>query len=82
MFESTEVQPVESTVMVAAPDAMAEFDAAVRAHRPVNWLTPGYFPSCSCGLNPRDNEVLIQHWNEQGIEWVETRRSLVARVAL
>lgn len=48
-------------------------------HSPVDWFTPAVYPSCTCGFAPADNRVLIAHWAEYGVEWVDDHGTLIAR---
>lgn len=45
-------------------------------HSPVNWFTPGEFPSCSCGYAPRGNRKLNEHWAEHGLKWADVNGQL------
>lgn len=47
-------------------------------HSPVDWFTPGRYPSCTCGYDPRDNAKLTAHWADFGIRWVDVHGVLTA----
>lgn len=48
-------------------------------HGPVlaTWFARGVWPTCSCGLAPRDNLKLIDHWREHGFTVVDHHGQLV-----
>lgn len=43
------------------------------------WFGVGQWPTCTCGLAPRDNAVLTAHWREQGFEVVDQHGELIKR---
>lgn len=48
-------------------------------HGPVvsTWFARGTYPTCTCGLDPRDNAVLTAHWTENGIRVYDDHGRLV-----
>jgi len=50
-------------------------------HRPIDWFTVGRYPSCSCGVDPHDNGVLVRHWADNGVQWVDVHGTLTAFAA-
>lgn len=54
---------------------------SVMEHGPVayTWYGRGQWPTCKCGLAPRDNAVLNEHWREHGFEVVDEHGTLVKR---
>jgi hypothetical protein len=52
--------------------------SAATEHSPRDWFAPGRWPSCSCGVDPRDNAKLTAHWAESGVRWVDEGGRLVS----
>lgn len=46
---------------------------------PTTWFVRGMWPTCKCGLAPRDNDVLNAHWREHGFTVVDEHGHLVSR---
>lgn len=43
------------------------------------WFGTGLWPTCACGLDPRDNQVLNKHWADAGFEVVDNHGQLTVR---
>lgn len=73
-----EIDPSDVELLEAAgvPEHADEETDPAREHSPVHWHTPGVWPSCSCGVAPRDNAKLTAHWAEHGIRWVDDHGKL------
>jgi hypothetical protein len=44
---------------------------------PATWFGVGQWPTCRCGLAPRDNGQLMAHWRTHGVEVVDDHGQLV-----
>lgn len=64
------------TVPVDDTDTPAPAAGVEHGPVPATWFAPGVWPTCACGLDPRDNGVLTAHWRERGFEVVDDHGTL------
>lgn len=44
---------------------------------PASWFGRGVWPKCQCGLEPRNNKALSEHWAERGFRVIDEHGTLV-----
>lgn len=54
------------------------FRLAKVEHGPLyeTWFNEGIWPTCQCGYDPHDNDVLIRHWESEGFKVVDDHGTL------